>query len=203
MKNFRVRALAAAVPASAASPSEIARLDQNSQKTIGELNDLLNEATDNTRKTCASGQAAAWVSDKRAHARPGERFPDAPDMCVATLEGVAQGQRLLVYYKDLLTAVGGDPAMHAAFPRSVGAAVTGGAGKVPIGNNKAAAVTPALAFDAGFTVAYRAKDASKAGAGDADTLKSLTDACLNQRQDAGTCFSIGYVYGGKAIAAGR
>jgi hypothetical protein len=87
-------------------------------------------------------------------------------------------------------------------PKAIGAAVTNGTGKVAIGNGKAATVTPALAFDAGFTVAYSDRAATK-GTADPGQLKALAEACLEQHQAAGTCFSVGYVYGVQAVAGDR
>jgi hypothetical protein len=190
----------------AASPSGgagEAQLDTNGQATLGELNKLLTEATDDTRKTCASGQAPEWVSAKRARYGTTERFADASDMCVATLRGIARDQRLLGYYRDLLAAMSGNPTLYAGFPRSIGAAVLNGTGKVSIGNGKAAVVTPALAFDAGFTVAYQEGNGSKAPNADAAQIKVLAESCLGQHEDAGTCFSAGYVYGARAFNARR
>ena len=81
---------------------------------------------------------------------------------------------------------------------SIGAAVLGNATKVAIGNGKAAVITPALAFDAGFTAAYQEKG-DKAPIADAQQLKTLAEGCLGQRGDPGACYSAGYVYGIQAV----
>ena len=65
-------------------------------------------------------------------------------------------------------------------------------------NGKAVAVPPALAFDAGFTAAY-VGGAPKKDVANAQQLKAAAEACLAQQQDAGTCFSVGYVYGAQAV----
>lgn len=177
---------------SAAAPS-----DQDTQATLGKLHGLLDEATDDTRKTCVSGQAPGWVSAKRAH-NAAVHFADASDMCIATLSSVGGDRRLLAYYRDWLTGIGGDPGIYAAMPRSIGAAVLNGDGKAAVGNGKAVVVTSALAFDAGFTAAYMS-GAPKKEVGNAQQLKTVAEHCLAQQQDAGTCFSVGYVYGARAF----
>jgi hypothetical protein len=132
-----------ASPILAASPSGgSTALSQDSQATLGELDKLLKEDIDNTRNTCASGQAPDWVAAKRARYGATERFADASDMCVATLGSIAHDRHLLAFYRDLLAAIGGDAGTYAAFPQAIGAAVLGKTEKVAIGNGKVAVVPP-------------------------------------------------------------
>jgi hypothetical protein len=48
-------------------------------------------------------------------------------------------------------------------------------------------------------VAYVSGAPSKGG--DPQKLKSLAESCLAGEKDAGTCFSVGYVYGSQAFNA--
>ena len=165
------------------------------EQTLKELDDMLNEDIATTRKMCALGQAPGWVSAKRARYGSAVPFADASDMCVGVLGSIAERGHLSDLYREFLITMGGDAAAYERWPRVIGNAVLNDATKVAIGKNKVADVTPALAFDAGFTVAYEDGKAAKDQTADAAALKALTEACLGQHQDAGTCFSVGYVYG--------
>ena len=63
-------------------------------------------------------------------------------------------------------------------------------------------VTPALALDAGFTVAYQTGAPTKSA--DAAALRKATETCLdkyaNQPLSPGACFGVGYVHGAQAYA---
>jgi hypothetical protein len=150
----------------------------------------------NLRESCARGGEPARVAESRSQ---GAHFtPDAADGCVTALARTARDGRLPELYRKFLTEMGGSVGGSERWPRAIGAAVLNGNGKVAIGNSKAAEVTPALAFDAGFTVAYQEGSASKVVTTDTQQLKVIAEACLGQHQDAGTCFSAGYVYGARA-----
>jgi hypothetical protein len=58
-----------------------------------------------------------------------------------------------------------------------------------------------VAFDAGFTVGYQKGNGGQAAGADPAQLKPLAEACLSQQQDLGTCFSAGYMYGQRSVAA--
>lgn len=151
------------------------------------------------RRVCALGGEPASVATDR---REGAYFtPDATDSCVTALTRTARDGRLPELYGKLVAEWGGDGTGYERLPRAIGAAVLNGNGKVAIGNSKVAVVTPALAFDAGFVVAYQEGSASKAPVTDSRQIKSLAAACLDQQQDAGTCFSAGYIYGAGAFRA--
>jgi hypothetical protein len=149
------------------------------------------------RWVCAMGQEPARVADSRAE---GAYFtPDAADSCVAALARTAHDRRLPELYGKLLAGWGVGTNGSEGLPRAIGASVMDGNGKVAIGSNKVVVVTAALALDAGFAVGYRDGAAAKAPDADAGQLRTLAEACLGQHQDAGTCFSAGYVYGARAF----
>lgn len=182
----------------AASPADVAAQRQRL------LNDMLTTDPPDViaaeRWVCAMGQAPGSVAESRS--KGAYFFPDAADGCVTALLRTARDRRLPELYSRLLKELDGSMNGPEQLPKAIGASVTNGKGKVAIGNGKAAVVTPALAFDAGFTVAYSGQVAAK-GAADPGQLKALAEACLGQRQDAETCFSAGYVYGAQAVAGGR
>jgi hypothetical protein len=154
-------------------------------------------AVDKQRWICINGQEPARVKDARAG---GFAFtPDASDSCVAALQRSAKDSLLFGIYKRLLAGIGGDSSISQNFPKAIGSAVLSGNGQVPIGNGNAAKITPQMAFDAGFTVAYTDGAARKQG--DPQKLKTLAEDCLNAQGDAGTCFSVGFVYGSQAFNA--
>jgi hypothetical protein len=190
--------LAGGAGAFAASPAEITAQRQQL------LDDMLTTdppyAIAAERWVCAMGRSPSTVAENRAGGWA--FFPDAADGCVTALVRTAHDRRLPELYGKLLTELGGSTDGPERLPKAIGAAVMNGSGKVAIGNGRAAVVTPALAFDAGFSVAYNDQAAAK-GVADPGQLKALAEACLGQHQDTGTCFSAGYVYGTQAVAEGR
>jgi hypothetical protein len=126
-------------------------------------------------------------------------IPDASDSCVAALRRHAKDNRLGEPYKKLLAQLGGNVDLAETMPKAIGGSTLSGDGKISIGNGKAVTATPPMAFDAGFTVAYTTAAPNKPG--DPQKLKSLAESCLAGEKDAGTCFSVGYVYGAQAFNA--
>ena len=152
------------------------------------------------RMTCMLGEEPGRVVAGR---RAGKDFiPDAADTCVAVLVRTARDGRLPDLYRSLVTELGGAVEVYETLPAAIGDTALGGKEKVAIGNGKDADVPPSLAFDAGFTVSYLKGDA-RAGKVDPIQLKRITESCLAGRADAGTCFSVGYAQGGRALDAGR
>ena len=98
---------------------------------------------------------------------PAIRSLEASGMCVSILKTKAKDGRLDELYRDLLSRLGGDVAGATRWPRAIGAAVLADNSTVAIGNNKAIRVKPALAFDAGLTVAYQDGKASQEQEADA------------------------------------
>ena len=188
--------LAASLPALAQT--------QPSQEVLSQRKELVDELRTAPRWDVAQ---ARWVcingleSDRVREARAdGLDFtPDASDSCVAALERDARDGQMIYIYQKFLTKIGGSPANAHTLPKAIGNAALSGNGKVYIGNNLATAVTPQMAFDAGFTVAFMESAAKKTMA--ADKLKAAAEACAAGKQDAGTCFSVGYVYGSQAVSA--
>lgn len=151
----------------------------------------------NLRWLCMNGQEAVSVRDVRARGR--DFTPDVSDECVAALQRDAKDGQMTYIYQKLVTSLGGNPASSHTLPKAIGNSVLSGDGKVPIGNQLVATVTPQIAFDARFTVAYTENAAKKTMA--PEKLKASAEDCLGGKNDAGTCFSVGYVYGAQAVGA--
>ena len=205
MATHRICVIIAAVALSSvigqvsAQPQPGSGLDAKTKALLSELHELFQEDIAQTRQNCAAGLAPAWVKTRRANAAQNLPFPDAANMCVGSMEGMAQERRLNDLYTALLKAWGGNEGGAEALPRTIGATVLRGETKVPIGAGKAAVVTPALAFDAGFTVAYGEGKPPQGGKPNPQQLKTLAEACLAQQRDVGSCFSAGYLYGAQAV----
>jgi hypothetical protein len=176
------------------TPAERRREMVNDMLTKDSAHDIENE-----RWLCATGQAPDDVAQSRKDGNDDE--PDASDSCVMALIRSARDHVLPDLYRKVIVKLGGDVSGYDKLPRLIGASVLTNHNQVAIGNGKAAVVGGALAFDAGFVVAYQ--DAAPKKEGNAQRLKELTEACLGNGQDAGTCFSIGYVQGSLAINAGQ
>jgi hypothetical protein len=155
------------------------------------------EKASQQRWSCINGKEPSRVKEMREIGF--EFIPDASDICVAALQRVAKDQKLDDSYKKILKETSGDLALSETLPRAIGASTLSGDGKVFIGNGKAITATSAMAFDAGFTVAYRSSAPRKPG--DPQKMKALAESCLAGDKDAGTCFSVGYVYGAQAFNA--
>jgi hypothetical protein len=181
------------LPAQRESPAEIAA------QRKGMLDEIMKDTADSVgvqRWVCAMGKEPESVKEARAG---GFDFtPDASDGCVTALVRIAQAGDLLQMYSRLSKEAGGTGEGYKTLPRAIGSAALANRDSVAVGNGKGAKVTPSLAFDAGFTVAYTERAADK-GIADARKLKSITEECLNDRGDAGTCFSVGFVYGAHAV----
>ncbi len=188
--------IAGSVFAQKDSPQEIQR-----QRMVI-VNDILTtdrpDSVETQRWVCFTGQEPSRVRDAR---HDGMTFtPDASDSCVAALERNGNDRTLPGLYKRLATELGGNPDGYAKLPKAIGAAVLSGDDKVYIGNHKVVTVTASIAFDAGFTVAYTGRAPKKQGM-DPLKLKSVAESCLDERKDAATCFSVGYVYGAQSLNA--
>jgi hypothetical protein len=149
------------------------------------------------RSICINGGEPAGV--KEARAMGFDFMPDASDSCLAALQRAAKDGTLTEPYRKLLKETGGDPDLSETLPKAMGASALSDKAKVSIGNGKAIILTSAIAFDAGFTVAYTS--AAPAKEGDSKKLRSLAESCLGGGTDAGTCFSVGYLYGAQAFNA--
>jgi len=156
------------------------------------------DSVETQRWVCFTGGEPSRVRDAR---RDGMAFtPDASDSCLAALERSGKDRTLPGLYKRLATELGGNAEGYGRLPKAIGASVLSGDGKVYIGNHKLVTVTASIAFDAGFTVAYTGRAAKKQGM-DPLKLKSVAERCLDERKDAATCFSVGYVYGAQSFSA--
>ena len=154
---------------------------------------------ENQRWLCAMGEEPNDVAEARKDGNDDE--PDASDSCVMALILSARDRVLPDLYRKIIVKLGGDESGYEKLPHVIGASVLANYKQVNIGNGKAAVVTGALAFDAGFVVAYQ--DAAPKKEANAQKLKELTETCLANGDDAGTCFSIGYVQGSLAVNASR
>lgn len=165
------------------------------------LNDMLTKDSAyviaGQRWLCAMGKKPAQVSEARTQ---GAYFlPDAVDSCVAALMRSARDRQLSTLYDKLLAELGVGQGDGARLPAAIGAVVMNGATNVPIGNGQSMTVTPAIAFDAGFSLAYQ--QGASTGAVNAQQLRTVTEDCLGQRRDAVTCFSVGHVHGARVFNA--
>lgn len=148
------------------------------------------------RRLCFLGKQPEKVAKDRAE---GAYFmPDPADTCVAVLTRAGLDRQLISPYSELVESIGGDMAIVGTLPQAMGAATMAGQSTVPIGNGKGARVDAAIAFDAGFTVAFQEKAATPAGGVNDAQLKAVTAACLGTRQDGSTCYSVGYLQGARA-----
>jgi len=179
--------------------------NQVSQKTLSDRQYIIHamlttdrrESVAKTRLLCMEGEE--WDSVREARSEGQDFTPDASDECIAALQRDAKDGQMIYIYQKLVTRLGGNPAVAYTLPRAIGNSVLSGDGKVPIGNKLVATVTPQIALDAGFTVAVMDNAARKAMA--PDKLKAAAEDCLAGKDDAGTCFSIGYIYGTQAVTA--
>lgn len=180
---------------------QAAALDENGRTILREMQQLIDEDLAAQRRSCALGEAPGWVRAKRVKYGEGASIPDAATMCVALMAGDARDGHITLLYRKLLGDLGGDVIHADSWPRAIGAAVLSNKTDIEIGNRKTIEVKPALAFDAGFTVAFQDGRAGKAQqATDPAQVAKVAEACLGEGQDAGTCFSVGYVYGTAAVS---
>jgi hypothetical protein len=192
--------LALAVPAiaRAAPPSpEVVEAQRQEQ-----LQTLLTDHYDarfiaGLRRVCVSGKNPADVEEDRGD---GAYFtPDAADECAIVLLRTARDGQLPTLYREILTRLGGDAANAALWPKVIGATVLKDKTEVEIGNGKVTEVNQALAFDAGFAMAYQQGSAAHAAKADPAQLKVAAEDCLALKRTPHVCFSAGYLYGVKAL----
>jgi hypothetical protein len=155
------------------------------------------EKASQQRLICINGDALSSVREARTMGF--DFIPDASDSCLAALQRAAKDHTLTDPYRKLLAQTGGDAELSETLPKAIGASALNDKAKVSIGNGKAIVLTAPMAFDAGFTVAYTSAAPNKSG--DPEKLKSLAESCLASEKDAGTCFSVGSVYGAQAFNA--
>lgn len=151
------------------------------------------------RKTCAAGQAPSSIAWSRSHGS--ESQADASDNCPTVLLRIARDGTLLGLYRDLVLELKGHPASYENLPSAIAAAAMRGGKQVDIGNQLAASISPALALDAGFTVAFQKHERATAGMPGLAALKPIAERCLSQQEpDLGLCYATGYTYGARAAS---
>lgn len=158
------------------------------------------ETVASVRAGCVAGSWVNTVRTQRARGRA--ETSDASDTCPVAFGRSAKDGVLMAFYAKLVSELAGDVAMAPTLPAAIGAAVTkGGSDVVAIGNQRGAKITPALALDAGFTVAYQKGAKHGEGMPDLATLKPIAERCLAQGEsNLALCYSTGYVYGARAIS---
>lgn len=163
------------------------------------LTTVTSEEVAKSRDECITGAQADTVAMAREVGLPG--YADASDLCVTVLIRTGRDGRLLDAYAKIVADNGGDRSRAATVPDAIGGALLKQKSTdVPIGNGLAVGIKPALAFDAGFVVAYR-KGEVTANLPDVATLKSLAEQCLGQSAgDMGLCFSAGYALAVHALS---
>lgn len=151
------------------------------------------------RRTCVAGHQPDAIRQERG--KGWSSLPDAAETCVAVATRMARDGVLLQPYQELLASLGSGVAGYDALPAAIAAAVLKTkSDRIPIGNGKAAIITPAWAFDAGLTVAYQQKPKPPARLPDLATVKPVAERCLAQQEaDLGLCYSTGYLYGMRAV----
>jgi hypothetical protein len=175
------------------SPAEIAASRQAVLDHMAKA-DALNSGIQ--RWVCAMGGEPDSVVEARAG---GFGFtPDAIDSCLTALKRVAQIGDLLPMYARFAKELGGTEEGFKLLPRSIGSAALNNREGVLVGGGVGGKITPALAFDAGFTVAFTERVADKWTL-ETKKLREITADCLANKRDAGTCFSAGYLYGAHAV----
>lgn len=178
------------------------------------------------RMDCAFRDSVTEVAKGRAEGRM--TAPDAGAGCVAALTRQAHDGALMALYHDILrqehldsepptrgreallsrleglTAAqsGAADPEAAALPQRIVSALRDGSKGVDLGAGHMLVVTPGLAFDVGFSRAFRAGPAARLVAIDPDKLRAVTEACVGQREDAAMCFTAGYAQGGAVFRAG-
>jgi len=151
------------------------------------------------RRTCVAGRQPEAIRKERGQGW--SSLLDAAETCVAVATRMARDGVLLQPYQELLTNLGNSSGGYDALPMAIAAAVLKTkSDRIPIGNGKAATITPAWAFDAGLTVAYQQKPKPPARLPELATVKPTAERCLAQREtDLGLCYSTGYLYGLRAV----
>jgi hypothetical protein len=177
--------------------AEVARDREASRQAI--LNDAPPGQVAADRRSCVAGSMPESIRKSRAIGW--NALPDAADDCVAAALRMARDGQLVQPYRDVLADLGGASGGEQSLPASIGAAVMRAkSDRVSIGNGKAAIITPALAFDAGLTVAYQQRPRPPVALPEIAALKSNAERCLAQgERDLGLCYSTGYIYGLRAV----
>lgn len=130
-----------------------------------------------------------------------ETLLDAVDECPVVLLRQAREGALLTFYRDLLVRIAGQPEGHEHLPMAIANSVMRGDKQVPIGNQRAAAISAALAFDAGFTVAFQGKTALSPAMPALATLRPIASRCLQQQEpNLGLCYATGFTLGARAVS---
>lgn len=152
------------------------------------------------RHFCAEGIAPDYIASMQE--MEGDLFPaeipELADYCITVLTRTARDDQLDGLYKDLLGVHDGvSTDGYAQLPATIGQAALNKANTVELGNGKTLALTPSLAFDAGFTVAYQHGGPSS----EASVTSILVDSCLNNKLTSGACYAFGMLYGARAAKA--
>lgn len=192
--------LLAALPAFAQraemDPAERAAMDRGTVQFL--LKTLEADDVQIHRRRCAVGKAQE-VTDK-SRALGSLTLLDAADECPVVLLRQGRDGNLLQLYREVMVDMVGQAAGHEGLPASIAAAVAQGARQVAMGNRSSGTISPALAFDAGFTVAYRGREPLDARMPDPARLRPLVDRCLKQQEpDLKACFGAGVTLGARAV----
>jgi hypothetical protein len=151
------------------------------------------------RRACATGQSVSATEWSRSLGSTS--LADAGDECPTLLLRVGRDGALLSLYRDMMVELTGQPGGHEQMPAAIAAIVMKGGNQVTLGNQRAAVVTPALALDAGFTVAYQKRERATAAMPGLSVLKPIAERCLSQQErDLGLCYATGYTYGARAAS---
>lgn len=169
----------------------------------GLINFLLKEASPEvvraSRNLCASGAAQKKIDRSRSLGNDG--LLDAVDECPVILLRQAREGALLAFYSALLTQLVGKSDGHEHLPMAIATTVMRGENQVPVGSQRAAVVSAALAFDAGFTVAFQGKTALSPAMPELAALRLIANRCLQQQEpNLGLCYATGFTLGARAVS---
>jgi hypothetical protein len=190
---------AGALPAAAADPTPPVSAEQVLQGRVQSLDGVMRDdpadSIAKVRNTCAAGHEPEAIAKGRGFGS--YTLPDAADDCATILDRSGRDGALLTLYRDLMQTLTSGSSGHERIPAAIAATVMKTRDDVvPLGNGKGAKITAALAFDAGFTVAYPKHDKYAAGMPTAPALKPIAQRCLSQREpDLSLCYATGYAYG--------
>jgi hypothetical protein len=150
------------------------------------------------RRDCARGTS-------NPHDIVGVQKPPGVDpaaYCVVSLKRVARDGGLLTHYSELQRELALPEAAAENLLESISVAARSGERLLVFGE-KTLAVTPSLAWDAGFATGYREATAGGGAAHDDNvdfprTRLSIVDACIRHKAKSGACYKMGIELGREA-----
>lgn len=200
MRQFLWAALSVTVIGSAYGSERSAEEIREARQTT--IDEILSSApaadVEIDRNNCMAGAMPRIIRISREH--DDGLSPNPADLCVATLIRTTRLGALTEPYARLVAKLGGDPSAAEGLPAAIGGAlVTDGRSSVSVGNGRAMKLDPAVSFDAGFAAAALKGETSAPGMPDLQTLKAISETCLDNAQDRlALCYAAGFAHGVRA-----